>query len=151
MTTLAPTRTISSPECAPGQCPATAPGPKKRSTPFKAGSTPVSRDRKRPRHKQTMVITQHHGHDADHSSPRGRPHREVSFRRRRSLDHLVQRKTLCIRLFSLTDIMASQVQPTTTANQIPKIPIGDMSPPKNPSRTARPLISESNASDDTLR
>ena len=33
------------------------------------------------------------GHDTDHSFPRGRPHREISFRRRRSLSFIISFKS----------------------------------------------------------
>ena len=52
---------------------------------------------------------------------------------------------------SRTDITASHAHPTTTAIQIPQIPIGNIRPPKNPNTTAEPLKSESSASDDTFR
>src|SRR5258708_2942597 len=35
--------------------------------------------------RKSSTIRPASGHDTDHSFPRGRPHREVSFRRRRSL------------------------------------------------------------------
>jgi hypothetical protein len=41
---------------------------------------------------------QHLGHDTDHFSPRGHPHREVSFRRRRSLFLIISFKSAAGRI-----------------------------------------------------
>src|SRR4026207_609943 len=60
-------RTTSSPEFAPGRCPATAPGPKSRSTPVRAGLTPASpaRDAMTDTPTQTAMPTpEHYGPDA---------------------------------------------------------------------------------------
>src|SRR5438128_12500478 len=43
--------------------------------------------------RKQMLIIQHQGHDTDHSFPRGRRHREVSFRRRRSLSFMISLKS----------------------------------------------------------
>src|SRR6266566_9323178 len=50
------------------------------------------------RHKETDADYQHQGNDTDHSFPhhsfpRGRPHREVSFRRRCSLSFMISLKS----------------------------------------------------------
>src|SRR5262245_20027846 len=52
------------------------------------------------------------------------------------------------------DTTASQAHPTSTLNQIPRVPTGRFeiaTPPKNPRRTARPQKNERRASDGVLR
>src|SRR5262245_3131007 len=46
---------------------------------------------------------------------------------------------------------ASHAQPTTTANQIPRTPIGGAAAPKSPNTMAKPPRSERSASDDAPR
>lgn len=48
---------------------------------------------RRLRHKETDADYQHQGCDTDHSFSRGRPHRELSFRRRCSLSFIISVKS----------------------------------------------------------
>jgi len=48
---------------------------------------------RRLRHKETDADYQHQSRETDHSFPRWRPHREVSFRRRRSLSLIISFKS----------------------------------------------------------
>jgi len=84
-TSTANTRIFCSHFRAPERVPPTIRGSKDR----KQLGSPM---RRRLRHKETDS-DDHQGHDTDRSFPRGRPHREVSFRRRCSLSLIISLKS----------------------------------------------------------